>query len=92
MIHLCCHSRHHIQLTLTYLQKIGYRDNNAILGAIMFTIYVPVICVLLITDIVCSILLPELQADKVSIIFLVFMTILTLIPHVVQLFEGKKSK
>jgi hypothetical protein len=81
-----------MELTLTHLQKIGYRDNNAILGAIMFTVYVPVICVLLITDIVCSIFLPELQADKVSIMFLVFMTILTLIPHVVQLVEGKENK
>ena len=80
------------ELTMTYLQKIGYQDNNAILGAVMFTVYVPFICVLFIVDVVCSIFFPELNADKVSIIFLIYMTLMALIPHLVQLFEGRVSE
>ncbi len=79
------------ELTMTHLLKIGYKDSNAILGALLFTVYTIVLPVILLTDIICTIFFPELNADKISIAFLIFLTIMTMIPHIAQLFK-KKSK
>jgi hypothetical protein len=81
-----------LNFIMVSLQKVGYKDNNAFLAALMFTVYVMVVPNIVIVMIISSIFFPEFQADKLGLVYISFLTFLVLIPHIVQIFERKKNK